>query len=77
MLERKLDQARITAVKAAQEMDGVGKITPGVRAGCFKQRTEVQMARAPVACDSRKLGFGNADRFAVDGPINRHSFPLV
>jgi hypothetical protein len=35
------------------------------------------MARAPVACDARKLGFGNADRLTADGPIDRHSFPLV
>jgi hypothetical protein len=35
------------------------------------------MASAPFARDPRELGFGNADRLAADGPIDRHSFPLV
>jgi hypothetical protein len=35
------------------------------------------MARAPIARDPRELGFGNADRLAADGPIDRHSIPLV
>jgi hypothetical protein len=34
------------------------------------------MTRTPVARDTRELGFGNADRLTVDGPINRHSYPL-
>jgi hypothetical protein len=33
------------------------------------------MANAAVARHTGELGFGNADLFAVDGPINRHSIP--
>ena len=35
------------------------------------------MASAPLARDASKLGFGDADLFAVDGPIDRHSSPHV
>jgi len=77
MLERELDQAGIATVEATQKVDGVGQIATRVPAGSLKQCIEVRMARGPVACDPRKLGFGDADRFAVDGPIDRHSYPLV
>jgi hypothetical protein len=35
------------------------------------------MARAPLARDTGKLRFGNADGLSLDRPVNRHSLPLV
>jgi hypothetical protein len=64
-------------MQTAQEMDGIREIAASMRAGRFEKGVQVRMARAPVACDARKLGFGNADRLTADGPIDRHSFPLV
>jgi len=35
------------------------------------------MTRRAFRADARKVSFGNADRLTADGPIDRHSFPLV
>jgi len=47
-----------------------------VRTGSFEEGLQIGVTRAPVAGDTRQLGLGNADRLTVDGPINRHSYPL-
>src|SRR3954470_1490754 len=35
------------------------------------------MASASLTCNPCKLGLGNADQVLADGPIDRHSLPLV
>ena len=76
MVNSDLDQSRVTAVKAAQQVYGIGKVAAGVRTGSFEEGLQIGVTRAPVAGDTRQLGLGNADRLTVDGPINRHSYPL-
>ena len=49
-------------MKAAQQMHGIGEVAAGMRPGRFEQSIEMRMARATVARDAGKLGFGNADR---------------
>jgi hypothetical protein len=65
-LEGHFDEARITAVKAAEEMDGVGEVAAGMKPRPLDQRKEVRMASASVVRDPRELGCGNADRFLFD-----------
>jgi hypothetical protein len=52
----------MVTVKAAQEVDGVGKVAAGVRAGGFKQAIDVGMARASFARNAGELRFCNTDR---------------
>jgi hypothetical protein len=76
-LEGDLDQSGVTAVQAAEEVDGIGKIATAVTPRRFEQASKIGMASTSLARDSRELDFGNADRFVADGPIDRHSSPLV
>ena len=64
-------------MEAAQQVHGIGIVTAGMAAGRFEQGIEIGMASATLARNARKLCFGNADRLVADGPINRHSSPLV
>jgi hypothetical protein len=54
------------AVKAAQEVDGVGDVAARMRAGSFEKRLEMRMAGGPHAGDAGELGRGNADRFRLN-----------
>ena len=65
-LERDLDEAWVTAMEAAQQVDGVGHVAPGVTAGTFEQVGEVWVARGAFACNAGELGRGNADRCLFD-----------
>jgi hypothetical protein len=64
-------------MNVAQQVDGVGQVAAGVPAAALQQKGEVGMARAPIARNASELSLGNADRYAVDGPIVRHSYPFV
>jgi hypothetical protein len=67
-------------MKAAQQMNGIGEVTARMATRRFEQQTKVRMASRTLACDTRKLGFGNADRVGAllaDGPIDCHSSPRV
>jgi hypothetical protein len=76
-IERQLDEARIATMKAAKQVYGIGEIPAGMRSRGLEKCDEMRMTRCPFARDARELGFGNADRRAADGPIDRHPFPLV
>jgi hypothetical protein len=65
------------AVKAAQQVYGIGEVTARVRTCGLEQRIQMRMACATFARHTGELRFGNADRFVADGPIDRHSLPLV
>jgi hypothetical protein len=64
-------------VKAAQQVHGIGKVASGMTARRFEQRVEIRMTRAAFARYPSELCFGNTDRLAFYGPVDRHSFPLV
>ena len=68
-MERKLDEAWIAAVQAAQKMHRIRKIASGIAPRRLEQLVQVRVASAPISRDPRELGFGNADRFLADGPI--------
>ena len=88
-LERDLDEAGIATVEVAQQVHRVGEIAARMGPGQFEQGGQIGMARTALARDAGQLCFGNADRFGprqsinltrtlvVDGPIDRHSSPLV
>ncbi len=61
-LKRQLDQARVTAVDVAQQMDGIGQIAAGMASGCFEQGIEIGMAGAAFTRDSAKLRKRCTDR---------------
>ncbi len=52
-------------MEAAQQVDGIGEVAAGMRAGRFEQGVEMRMARASLARDAGELRFGNADRLAA------------
>ena len=62
MIVGKLDEARMAAVEAAQQVDRVGEIARRVRAGSLEKCIEVAMTRRTVRSDPRKVRFGYADR---------------
>jgi hypothetical protein len=76
-LQGNLDQSRVAAMDTAQEMHRVREIAAGMTATGFQPRIEVLMARTTLSRNTGELRFRNADRFVVDGAIDRHSFPLV
>jgi hypothetical protein len=52
----------MAAVKAAQQMDGVGEVAAGMRPGSLDQRLEMRMAHTAIVVDAREMRLGNADR---------------
>src|SRR4051812_11590636 len=76
-LKRDFDQPGIAAVETAQQMHGIGKVASRMRSCRLQQRGEVRMARAPVARDAYEMRLGNADRLALNGPVDRHSVPSL
>jgi hypothetical protein len=54
------------AVKAAQQMHGIGHVPPGMAACAVEKRGKVRMARRAFARDTCELGRGNADRLLFD-----------
>src|SRR5690348_342582 len=57
-LKRNLDQSRIAAMKAAQEMHRIGEIAAGMRPPTVEQAEEIGMAAGASAGDSGKLRSG-------------------
>jgi hypothetical protein len=57
-----LDQARLVAMKAAQQMHAVREVPRGIQAGGFEQGIQMAMARRSVRGDARKMCLGYADR---------------
>jgi hypothetical protein len=57
-----LDQARLIAMKAAQQMHAVREVSRGIEAGSFEQGIQVTMARRSNRGDARKMCLGYADR---------------
>jgi hypothetical protein len=75
-LERKLDNARMAAMKAAQQVDCVGKVAANVRSTGFDQGIQVNVARRTFARNAGELGLSDADRKTVGRPIECHSCSL-
>ena len=76
-LKRELDQAGIAAVKVAQQVDRVGQVARRVATRRLEQGIEVRMASAAVARDADELSLGDVGRWLADGPVDRHSPPLM
>ena len=79
-LKRELDEARVAAMKAAQQMHGIGEVAAAMRAGRFEQAVEMRMARATVtrtraSCASATLtGLWSTDRLiAIPSPLRLSS----
>ena len=61
-LKSDLNEPGITAVKAAQEVDGVGHIVARMPTNALQKSGEVQMAYGSVVSNPGELGRGYADR---------------
>jgi hypothetical protein len=61
----------------AKQVHRVREIAARMPARSFEKGIQVGVASASLARDARELGFGNADLTVADGPVNRHSSPLV
>src|SRR3954452_17999715 len=64
------------SVQVAEEMHGIGEVSPRMPARRFEQSAEIWMTSTSPARDARELGFGSAGLTVADGPIDRHSSPL-
>jgi len=71
-------------MEAAKQVHGIGEVAAGMAARRFEKRIEIDMTRGAVARDTGELSIGDAGlvgslerTLLADGPINRHSYPLV
>ena len=64
MVKRKLDQARVTAVKRAEKMDRIGKVARRFGPGRGGEGEAVGMNRRPFAGNPRNLRTGNVQQCA-------------
>jgi hypothetical protein len=65
-LQCHLDDSWIATVQAAEQVNRICNVPPGVRTGGLEQRQQVRMPRATVGRDSGELDRGNTDRFLLD-----------
>lgn len=72
-VQRKFDQARITPVERAQQVDEIRQVAASVRSDRLVEGVDVRMTRAALGGDPFKLRFGNADRLLIDSPGHRHA----
>ena len=71
-LQRQLDQPGMAAVELAEQVDGVGKVAGGVRAGRGEQGGELRMACRTRVGDARELRLDDASLVALDCRVRRH-----
>ena len=71
-------------MEAAKQMHAIGQVAAGMTARRLEQCTQIGMARGAIARDTGELSIGDAGLVSTlertllaDGPIDRHSYPLV